>query len=319
MPVWEVDGLTSQPPNLPSHSRTAYYRRCMRDDFPEETKRTIAQRVNYICSRCEALTAGPRIDGSKALNVGVAAHITSASPGGPRYDKSLTPEERRHADNGVWLCQTCGKLLDNDEARFTKETLREWKERAEGRALESIGKTGGPHRKVRLQARVGVLVPHVELLVGEGNRIYKEIIGDPVQLQHLADYQLRIEQWRTRVGNFCDQELPGSGARTLALPKDGQLGVGPIGFELTRLVSALNGLKEIIHSIESYVSRSQPLEQPPAAGDSKGQRRVAITTLLNRVDRSTEVGSGWGSAVRGSSREPLPRCSQHYSPALYGA
>jgi hypothetical protein len=115
----------------------------MRDDFSEEVKRIIAARAGYRCSRaaCRALTSGPQVDPSKALNIGVAAHITAASPGGPRYDPSLTSEERRSANNAIWLCQNCGKLVDNDQARFTEGELMQWKRSAEAEALTMIGKT----------------------------------------------------------------------------------------------------------------------------------------------------------------------------------
>jgi hypothetical protein len=115
----------------------------MRDDFPEDVKRAVAARVGYRCSRptCHALTSGPQVDPSKSLNVGVAAHITAASPGGPRYDSSLTSEDRRHANNAIWLCQTCGKLVDNDQTRFTDGELKQWKQVAEAKALALIGKT----------------------------------------------------------------------------------------------------------------------------------------------------------------------------------
>jgi len=115
----------------------------MRDDFPEDVKRAVAARVGYRCSRfdCRALTSGPQVDPSKALNVGVAAHITAASHGGPRYDAALTSEQRRHANNAIWLCQNCGKLVDNDQTRFTEGELRQWKRTAEAEALSMIGKT----------------------------------------------------------------------------------------------------------------------------------------------------------------------------------
>ena len=115
----------------------------VRDDFSEEVKRAVAARVGNRCSRpdCRTLTSGPQVDPSKALNVGVAAHITAASPGGPRYDPSLTSEERRHANNAIWLCQNCGKLVDNDQARFTEGQLRQWKQTAEAEALAMIGRT----------------------------------------------------------------------------------------------------------------------------------------------------------------------------------
>ncbi len=114
----------------------------MRDDFSEATKRVLAARVGPRCSNpeCRAWTSGPQVDGGKSVNVGVAAHITAASPGGPRYDSDGDTSSRSSAANGIWLCQTCAKLVDNDEARFTADLLRSWKAEAEERALASIGK-----------------------------------------------------------------------------------------------------------------------------------------------------------------------------------
>lgn len=115
----------------------------MRDDFTEDAKRILAGRVANRCSNpdCGAATSGPQVDASKALNVGVAAHITAASPTGPRYDASLTPEQRSHPSNGIWLCQTCAKLIDNDPSRYTIEILGQWKAETETAALAQVGKT----------------------------------------------------------------------------------------------------------------------------------------------------------------------------------
>lgn len=115
----------------------------MRDDFTEDIKRAIANRVANRCSNpeCRAVTSGPQLDPAKTLNVGVAAHITAASAGGPRYDPSLSSEHRSQASNGIWLCQTCAKLVDNDPLRYTAHLLCEWKSKAEEATLSEIGKT----------------------------------------------------------------------------------------------------------------------------------------------------------------------------------
>jgi|SRR5665213_693536 len=115
----------------------------MRDDFPEEVKRAISNRAGLICSNpsCEAPTSGPQDDPSKALNIGVAAHITAASPGGPRYNEVLTPEQRSSAWNAIWLCQNCAKLIDNDVSLFPEDVVRAWKTLREHNARLSIGKT----------------------------------------------------------------------------------------------------------------------------------------------------------------------------------
>jgi hypothetical protein len=116
-----------------------------RDDFPEGVRRVLAERVSYRCSHpeCRALTSGPHTESDKRVSVGVAAHITAAAKGGPRYNPNLTQEERRAPDNGIWMCQTHGTLVDRDHVRFPELTLREWKAQAEEEALRAIGKTSG--------------------------------------------------------------------------------------------------------------------------------------------------------------------------------
>lgn len=67
-------------------------------------------------------------------------HITAASPKGPRYDASLTSTERRSPENGLWCCQTCGKLVDNDPDRYTVDELKEWKRLSERAAELECGR-----------------------------------------------------------------------------------------------------------------------------------------------------------------------------------
>jgi len=112
----------------------------MRDEFTMAVKELLAKRVGYRCSnpKCRQLTAGPQTDPCKVINVGVAAHITAAALKGPRYEELLTDEQRRASENGIWLCQKCAKLIDNDQVRYTVEKLREWKHQAEAAALSEV-------------------------------------------------------------------------------------------------------------------------------------------------------------------------------------
>ena len=114
----------------------------LRDDFNKAIKRTLAARVANRCANpdCRSSTSGPQADPRKAVNLGVAAHITAASPGGPRYDSCITPDQCMAPDNGIWLCQNCAKLVDNDPIRYTADVLRGWKASAESEALTLVGK-----------------------------------------------------------------------------------------------------------------------------------------------------------------------------------
>jgi len=118
----------------------------MRDDFSENTRRNIAARVAMRCSNpdCGRATSGPRTESDLTVSIGVAAHIHAASPGGCRYDPHMTSEQRSHETNGLWLCQTCAKLIDNDAQRFPVETLLEWKYLAEDAARQDLARRS-PH------------------------------------------------------------------------------------------------------------------------------------------------------------------------------
>ena len=109
----------------------------MRDDFTAATKETLAKRVGFRCSspHCERLTSGPHWVSEKARNIDVAAHITAAAYGGARFNETLTPEASREPDNGIWLCQNCAKLVDNDVVRYSVSVLLDWTALAEDKAL----------------------------------------------------------------------------------------------------------------------------------------------------------------------------------------
>lgn len=118
-----------------------------RDEFLRRTKERLAKRVAFRCSvpDCRASTIGPTKvpeDPEGTTSVGVAAHITAASPGGPRYDPALTPKQRQGIENGIWLCQTHARQIDVDEDAFPAGLLREWKARAEKEAGKQIGRPG---------------------------------------------------------------------------------------------------------------------------------------------------------------------------------
>src|ERR1700757_3032869 len=107
-----------------------------------------------LCSNpeCRAHTTGPQTDPLKIVNVGVAAHITAASPGGPRFASGESDKERAAATNGIWLCQNCAKLIDSDTARFSASYLRGWKLAAEWEARKRVGKTNPVQRRANSRA-----------------------------------------------------------------------------------------------------------------------------------------------------------------------
>ena len=131
----------------------------MRDDFPRQTITEIAKGVSYRCSNpeCARPTVGANAVQDGIITIGVAAHICAASPGGPRYDPAQTREARRGSDNGIWLCQNCGRLVDVDTQKFTVDVLTGWKRNAQERAFRELVAPGAPG-PTEEAARVGSII-----------------------------------------------------------------------------------------------------------------------------------------------------------------
>lgn len=111
-----------------------------RDEFSKDVKEILAKRVGTLCAnpQCSVPTYGPSESPSKSLNKGVAAHIRAAAQGGPRYDPNISSEERKSISNGIWLCESCAKLIDSDQKCYTIGVLERWKSVAEERARKAL-------------------------------------------------------------------------------------------------------------------------------------------------------------------------------------
>jgi hypothetical protein len=161
-----------------------------RDDFREEVKRWLAQRVGLRCSNpdCGAVTSGPSLNSDKATNVGIAGHITGAAPGGPRYNPELTQEQRSSSTNGIWLCRNCAGKVDADVSRYTESLLQGWKRGAEARALAALGQatTSVEHRALSVE-ELDILIAsaksgQIAILSGSWQKFVRadtETFGDP--------------------------------------------------------------------------------------------------------------------------------------------
>ena len=117
-----------------------------RDEFSPKTRRQIGTRAGWHCSdpTCCQLTVCANSDGSGEMDLGVASHICAAAPGGPRYDVNQSSEQRKSADNGIWMCQIHGAAVDKEDPKFTTLLLREWKAQAERNALQAALYGKGP-------------------------------------------------------------------------------------------------------------------------------------------------------------------------------
>jgi hypothetical protein len=80
----------------------------------------------------------------------------AASRGGPRYDASLTPEDRANATNAIWLCQNCAKLIEALAAKDCGQLRSEYLDRHVSVVPEIVGQPWpSPRDRARARSRSG--------------------------------------------------------------------------------------------------------------------------------------------------------------------
>jgi hypothetical protein len=191
------DGADSKVPKPRSATRRG------RDEFSPTTREEIARRAGFRCSNpdCRKLTCGPRSDGRHSVDIGVAAHVAAAAEGGPRYDASMTPEERVSITNAVWLCQSCAKLVDNDEDRYPAGVLQEWTGLAEHAALLELAGATSAHTPAAADT---------ELLRFYAQCLDRPAFQDPFRIEgSMEAFDQAIEDTITAINTGCLRDRRG--------------------------------------------------------------------------------------------------------------
>lgn len=240
-----------------------------RDDFSSDTKKRLASRVSYMCSfpDCPAITIGPSEDSCEGVsNTGVAAHICAAAPGGKRYDSTMTPDQRKSIENGIWLCQTHSKLIDTDAETYTVEKLHQWKKDAEERAriaLADINYYSDYYS--RFGENIALLEDNIKCMLTDGNYDLLNHFLDNYKTPFTDKYNELISRYKVIYDIHCNQtqleedlqtyiELPNhSGLQQLAE----KLCEFLLKRELKKISVMLEGelydlVREIIDNVELY-------------------------------------------------------------------
>lgn len=160
-----------------------------RDDFSPGTVKLVSERVGLRCSICFCLTKAASMEGpGEITNLGVAAHICAAAPGGKRYDPNMTAAERSSPDNCIWLCQTHAKQIDDDAVTYTPQVLLQIKQDAEKKVLKELRQGRGLFQAVKATGFVLADVRNCfEKLVYDGNFIQLKQILDLLKQMSISD------------------------------------------------------------------------------------------------------------------------------------
>lgn len=104
-------------------------------------EKIVAQKSHNRCAypRCGAvLVVEAEHTGDSAKSVGKFAHICAASPGGPRYDASMSDVERSSASNLIFLCGTHHDVIDSQLNFHTADYLKNAKAAHEARLSRAV-------------------------------------------------------------------------------------------------------------------------------------------------------------------------------------
>ena len=108
----------------------------MRTEFPQWVKNRVAERSGFRCSfpQCDTTTIGPADAAGNSMSTGVACHIFSAAPTGPRGQGGLTSDELAGINNAIWLCANHARVIDaNQGTDYSPECL--WKFKTDHESL----------------------------------------------------------------------------------------------------------------------------------------------------------------------------------------
>ena len=97
-----------------------------RSNFSKAVTRIIFERAGSHCSlpTCGQIAMGPSGQTQHSANIGVAAHIFSASPKGPRGQGGLSDKELALPENGIWLCANHARLIDVNKGNAYPAEIR---------------------------------------------------------------------------------------------------------------------------------------------------------------------------------------------------
>lgn len=118
-----------------------------RINFKSNVPDLLYRQAGGRCSipRCKNPTMGPYYDNQGAQNVGVACHIYSASPDGPRGQGNKNADFISSESNGLWCCSYHATLIDKNGGKdYPAETLFAWKKLAEARVLKQMNDIPSP-------------------------------------------------------------------------------------------------------------------------------------------------------------------------------
>jgi len=106
---------------------------------PSKDQKIIFIRSGNRCAipTCRRVLIIDRTQNDKESVIGEVAHINGENSGSARYEKDMTPIQRNSCDNLLLVCPACHKEIDDQPNKYTKEILKDIKNKHETWVINS--------------------------------------------------------------------------------------------------------------------------------------------------------------------------------------
>lgn len=203
-------------------------------------------------------------DGSTIL--GNIVHICAASLNGPRFDSSMSTEERRDYNNLILLCTDCHKIIDNplNENKYPISLLKKWKKMREAEAnLEKV--VSNP--SVLVGAIKAIANLQIDTSSYEQSVISAYNIETKIKYNDLKEYKFLIQEYSVLAGkietiyNELDKNSFNSKVKLLSIIRNTYLRVkGKYTQGKNDILLVRKNADKIYREIEKYIE-AQVLQQ----------------------------------------------------------
>lgn len=105
------------------------------------TQTTLKRLFLLSCNQCAAPDCEKSLEArDEKTIIAKICHIEAASSDGPRYNSTMTDDERRDFDNLILLCDECHSIIDNkdNEDIYTVDLLKQWKRDHENKCRQQL-------------------------------------------------------------------------------------------------------------------------------------------------------------------------------------
>lgn len=161
-----------------------------------KTLRALYLRSGNLCAhpKCETILITKR-----GIMIGEVCHIEAAEEGGPRFNASMTNEQRSAQSNLMLLCSNHHTLVDRDTKTYTVSTLKKMKDAHEGKFSE-IADT----LKQRFETQIKDHTDDTQATPASNFRTFLEHCGYEVPTGEIKVGLAKVADYARRLGNLPD-------------------------------------------------------------------------------------------------------------------